>query len=334
MFNLYEIVQNAQGGQAVDNLAKQFNISPDEADAAVKALLPALSTAFLTRAAEPAAFGSILGALGDQQHAAAFADPEAAQSIATTQKGATALQQLFGPPDTSAAIAQHAAGVAGLPPALIQQMAPVIASLVLGGLSKGLANQGWGNVFGQLANAAAGGGQGGPGGLGGLGAILGSLLGGASAAQAQPAGRAQQVNPQVNPQVSTGAPTDSGLGGLGGLGSILGSLLGGASSAQAQPQRTQQVDPQMNPQADAGAAGGLGGVLQSILGGLLAGKPGAPSPQTGTPAPAPGGIDPSTVQAGLDALIKMLQPGTPTPPPGQQAGVQNEINAILTGKRS
>ncbi|MGA2638481.1 DUF937 domain-containing protein [Methylocella sp.] len=275
MFNLYEIVQNAQDGQAVDNLAKQFNISPGEADAAVKALLPALSTAFLQRAAEPAAFGSILGALGDPQHAAAFADPDAALSSETTQKGAAALQHLFGSPDTSAQIAQHAAGVAGLPPALIQQMAPVIASLILGGLTKGLANQGLGGVFGQLASAA----------------------------------------------------------GQGGLGSILGGLLGGAPAAQSQPQGAPQANPQINPDAP-GGLGGLGGVLQSILGGLLAGKSVSPTPQEGAAPQGPGGIDPGTVQSGLDALIKMLQPGTPPPPTGQQAGLQNEINAILTGKRS
>ncbi len=200
MFNLYEIVQNAQDGQAVENLAKQFNVSPDEADAAVKALMPAMSTAFLQRTAEPAAFGSILGALGDQQHAAAFADPSAAQSGATAQKGAETLQQLFGSTETNAAIAQHAASIAGLPPALIQQMAPVIVSMVLGGLSKGLANQGLGGIFGQLAGAA---------GQGGLGSILGSLLGGAPSAQAQPRGP-QPADPQANPQASRISPGASG----------------------------------------------------------------------------------------------------------------------------
>jgi hypothetical protein len=306
MFNLYEIVQNAQNGQAIDNLAKQFNISPEEADSAVRAVLPGLSTAFMQRAAEPAAFGSILGALGDQQHAATFVDAAVAQSSETTQKGAAALQDLFGSPDASAAINQHAAALAGLPPSLIQQMAPVIASMVIGGLSKSLANQGWGGVFGQLASAA---------GQGGLGSILGSLFGGPPAAQAQPAGGAQTAN-----------PGSAGSGPLDGLGSILGSLLGGATSGQAQPRGA----PTSNPQANAGA-GNLGGLLQSILGGLLAGKP---APQGGAATQAPGGIDAGAVQGGLDALIKMLQPGTPPPAAGQQAGLQDEINAILTGKRS
>ncbi len=267
MFNLYEIVQNAQDGQAIDNLAKQFNISPRRggcrrqgpAAGAVDRLPDSerpnrrLSAPFSAR-------------WGIRSMPPPSPIPTRRISSETTQKGAAALQQLFGSPDTSAQIAQHAAGVAGLPPALIQQMAPVIASLILGGLSKGLANQGLGGVFGQLAGAA---------GPGGLGSILGSLLGGAPAAQAQPAGGAQQVNP--------GAAGNNPLDGLGGLGSILGGLLGGAPPAQAQPQGAPQANPQINPDAPGGAGGlgALGGVLQSILGGLLGGKPGGPAPQEG-----------------------------------------------------
>lgn len=317
MFSLYEIVQNAQGGQAVDNLARQFNISPDEADAAVKALMPAMSTAFLRRAAEPAAFSSILGALGDQQHSAAFSDPSAAQSGQTVEKGGQALHYLFGSTATNNQVAQHAAGIAGLPPALIQQMLPVVVSLVLGGLNKGLANQGLGGVIGQLANAAA---------QGGLGSILGGMLGGAGPAHAQPGGAPS--DPRIRPPA---APPDS-PGGLGGLGTILGGLLGGAGPAQAQPPLNQQTNP--GAPGAPGGPGGIGGILGSILGGLLGGRTGSPT-TGGVPSQTPGGIDPSTVQAGLDALIKMLQPGTPPPASSsQQAGLQNEINSILAGKHS
>lgn len=267
MFNLYEIVQNAQGGQAVENLAKRFNISPEEADAAVKALMPAISAAFLKRTEEPAAFGSILGALGDSHHHEAFDDAVAAQSDQTTQKGSEAAQHLFGSPDANAAIAQRAAGIAGIPPALIQQMLPVVISMVMGGLSKGLANQGWGGILGQLASAA----------------------------------------------------------GQGGLGTILGSLLGGAPSAQANPQTHSSAG---------GSGAGAGGVLGSILGSLFGGRPGGAAPQGGPAGQASAGIDPGAVQSSLEALIKMLQPGTPAPPNAQHAGLQDEISSILAGKRS
>lgn len=280
MYNLYEILRNAQDGQAIENLAKQFNISPEQADAAVKALMPQLSNAFLQQSTQPAAFGSILGALGDTQHVAAFMDASAAQTRETTQKGAEALRQLFGSPETHAAVAEQTARLAGLPPALIQQMLPVIASMVMGGLSKGLSTQGLGGIFGQLAGAA----------------------------------------------------------GQGGLATILGSLLGGAPAAQAQPQSGAPASPQASP--NAAGAGGLAGVFGQILGSFFGGAhPGAAPPQGGAAPNAPVGFDPNAIQAGLEALIKMMQPGTPPggaptgAPPTPRAGIENEIDEIFEKRR-
>src|SRR5205823_12997899 len=82
MFNLYEILRSAQGGQAVENLASQFNVTAEEADAAVKAIVPELSDGFLKQATEPVAFGSFFGLLGSGQYREAFADPAAAQASA------------------------------------------------------------------------------------------------------------------------------------------------------------------------------------------------------------------------------------------------------------
>jgi hypothetical protein len=45
------------------------------------------------------------------------------------------------------------------------------------------------------------------------------------------------------------------------------------------------------------------------------------------------GFDTATIQAGLEALTKMLQPGTPPPASSQQSGVQAEIDQIMGGKR-
>ncbi len=282
MFNLYEILQNAQNGEAMANLARQFNISSEQADAAVKALMPTMSAAFLNRSADPTAFGSILGAMGDPQHLSAFADPSAAQAHATTEKGADVLTQLFGSNEMSAQAATQAASLAGLSPALVQQMAPVIASMVIGGLSKGLASQGWGGLFGQLANAA---------GQGGLASILGGLLGGAPQAQPGAAGQAAPGNPNV-----AGGAASAGFGSLAGMfGTILSSFLGGGAAPQGGPNA-----PQSAPH---------------------------PAPQS-----VPGGFDMSAIQAGLEALTKMLQPGT-APQPTQQAGLQDDISSILDGKK-
>lgn len=220
MLNLYEILQNAQGGQAVDNLANQFNISSEQANAVLKAVLPDMSAAFLQQSGQPTGFSSMLGALADPQHAASFADAGAAASRDAMQKGADLLAHLFGGQEQNAVVTQNAAAFAGLPPALIQQMLPVIASMVMGGLGKAMANQGLGGIFAQLANAAS---------QGGLGTILGSLLGGG------------QASPQAGPAGGSQAGADS-LAGM--FGTIFGSFFGqhsgmspqaGAPNASAAP---------------------------------------------------------------------------------------------------
>ena len=41
--NLNDIIQSAQGGQGINNIAQQFGISPEQAQAAIQAMLPGLS---------------------------------------------------------------------------------------------------------------------------------------------------------------------------------------------------------------------------------------------------------------------------------------------------
>ena len=40
MFNLFELMQKSQGGEAVQAMAKQFGLSPPQAESAMDALLP------------------------------------------------------------------------------------------------------------------------------------------------------------------------------------------------------------------------------------------------------------------------------------------------------
>jgi len=193
MFNLNDIIQNAQGGKAIENLASRFGITPDQAQAAVQAIIPALSTGLLQKLGQPGELGSIISAITDSTHQASFSNPDAAQSDATAQKGGDVVNNIFGSNHIANQIAQQVAKATGLRADLIMQMLPVVASIALGGLAKAAQNQGW---LGQLANAAtaaeqgAGAPAGGAGSGGLLGAIigaLGSLLGGGSSAGGAPA---------------------------------------------------------------------------------------------------------------------------------------------------
>ncbi len=211
MFNLYQLVTGAQGGQGLENLAQQFGLSRDQADGAVRALVPALSTAFMAKAAQPGGLGAIAGAMGDDQHRQAYADPGAAQQPGTQQKGSDVAGSIFGDNAIVEQVVAQAARFTGLPEATLRAMLPVIVSLVMGGAATALHNGGMGGMLGQLAHGGIGGifgqfggaatGQGAPGNTGGAGSfagmvgnIMNSFLGGA-----HPANPQEPVPPTTHP---------------------------------------------------------------------------------------------------------------------------------------
>ena len=72
---LNEILQGAQGGKAIDNLAARFGLSSAQTQAAVEAMIPAYSLALQNLASHPAAFGGLLSELASGAHAPSFAEP-------------------------------------------------------------------------------------------------------------------------------------------------------------------------------------------------------------------------------------------------------------------
>ncbi|HEY1736397.1 MAG TPA: DUF937 domain-containing protein [Methylovirgula sp.] len=202
MFNLSDIIQNAQGGQAINNLAAQFGISPEQAQAAVQAIIPALSGGLTQKLSQPGALGSIISAVTDSTHQASFSNPASAQSPATAQKGGDIVNEIFGSSHIAQQIAQQVSKVTGLRSDLIMQMMPVIVSIVVGGIAAAAQKQGWGGMLGQLANVVEG--------------SMGTTT----------------TTPQPAPSQRAAPNQSSGGGGLmGALIGMMGTLLGGGSTS-------------------------------------------------------------------------------------------------------
>jgi hypothetical protein len=194
--NLNDIVQAAQGGQGVNNIAAQFGLTPEQAQAAVQAAMPAFSQGLQRVGQDPGALGGVLTHIASGVHQGSFADPSQASATGAAA-GGDVLGQIFGSPQIAADIGEKVSQASGVSPQVIQQMLPVLASVLMGGLAHSMNSQGLGGVLGQLASAATA-----PGGLG-------SVLGGA-AGQTGQAGQA------------------GGLGGL--VSSVLGGLFGGSQA--------------------------------------------------------------------------------------------------------
>jgi hypothetical protein len=146
--NLNDILQAAQGSQGLDNLAARFGLSPAETQAAVQAILPALSGGLQRATQDPNALGGILGHLASGEHAGSYADPSQANPAA----GGSVLGQIFGSPQVVSQISDHASRISGVDPQIIQQMLPFVTSMLMGGLSHAMNARGLG---GALATGAA-----------------------------------------------------------------------------------------------------------------------------------------------------------------------------------
>lgn len=156
---LNDIIQAAHGGQGINNLASQFGLTPEQTQAAIQAMIPAFSMGLQRAAQDPTGFGGIVSQLTSAAHQGSFADPSRASAAAGP--GGAVLGQIFGSPQIAAQLGQQASQVSGVSPQIIQQMMPVVASMLMGGLYHAMAVQGMGAVLGQLASAASA-----PGGLG------------------------------------------------------------------------------------------------------------------------------------------------------------------------
>ncbi|MBX3598668.1 MAG: DUF937 domain-containing protein [Rhizobiaceae bacterium] len=141
MMTLSDLLASAQGGNGIEMLARQFNLSPQQAQEAVDALLPAFSRGLKANAADPYGFGSFLSALSSGQHAKYFEDATSAFTQQGVSEGNGILKHLFGSKDVSRAIAEQASQVTGIGQQVVKQMLPAIATMLMGGMFKQTNNQ-------------------------------------------------------------------------------------------------------------------------------------------------------------------------------------------------
>jgi hypothetical protein len=195
--NLNDIIQSAQGGGALQNLANQFGLSPEQTQSALQAIIPALSHGLQRTAQDPGTLGNIVSEIGSGAHAGSYADPS--QTGAAADAGTGALGQIFGSPGVTAQIGQQISRVSGIDPQIIAGLLPAVASIALGGLSHAMQAQGQGAVLNQAGAASSGGGL--------FGSIVSAVQGALSGGQG---GDAQSSLSSLINMFQPGVPVSAG----------------------------------------------------------------------------------------------------------------------------
>jgi hypothetical protein len=159
MFNLFELMQNAHRGSAMDDMARQFGISPDQVRRTMEALLPAFAMGLQRRAAQPDGFAQLAAMMGSGQYARFFDGWNAASAGEASRQGEDVLARLFGSKDISRAVASQAELMSGVSAEIVKRMMPLTAATLMGGLARSAQNQGLTDVFARFAEMARGVGQ-------------------------------------------------------------------------------------------------------------------------------------------------------------------------------
>ena len=247
MLPLYDMLANAQNGHGMEMLARQFNLSQQQVELAVEALLPAFSQGLKRNASDPYGVAGFLNAMASGQHAKYFEDAQKAFAPQGVAEGNGILGHLFGSKDLSRAVAAQASQATGIGQDVLKQMLPVIASMIMGGLFK------------QSTNQMQAGGMGGSNPLGEIIEQMmrqgGGMMGGGAQQQAPQQRQAPQpANPFDNP-----------------FGKVLQDMFGGGAAQQPRRQPEQAQSPYGdNP---------LGKIFEEMLGGGQARRAPEPEPQ-------------------------------------------------------
>jgi hypothetical protein len=136
MLNWFDLMRQAQGGAAIDNMARQFGLSPDQVQRATAALLPAFAMGLQRTATNPSAMEQFFKLMSAGHYPNFFESAAQAFTPQARQEGTTVLNQLFGSDDVSRRVAQQAAAVSGVGVDILQQMLPLMAGIFAGGLAQ------------------------------------------------------------------------------------------------------------------------------------------------------------------------------------------------------
>jgi hypothetical protein len=136
--NILETILSAQNGAAVRQMGQQVGLGEDQTMSALSALVPALAGGFQRNMQSSGGLESLLGALTGGQHSRYMEDPSNLASA--TADGNGILGHILGSKDVSRQVATRAATQTGIDPAIIKQMLPLVAAMMMGTMAQGRAS--------------------------------------------------------------------------------------------------------------------------------------------------------------------------------------------------
>jgi hypothetical protein len=278
MASLYEILENAHDGEGIAALGREFGLTSAQTQAAVAALLPAISTGLKQSTATLDGLSNLLGMMGQQQDLRdMYHDPETTFGSEGIAAGNDALSVIFGSPDVSRAVIDQAQKFSGVSSNILKKLLPVLAGMLISGLMRSSGSAGKSAAPAQPTPSG-----------GNLGDILGQIFGrGMPGSPDTPAARQPQFpGPASQPSPVPAEPSGQTSPGGDLLGTILRELdkgiregrvkpviIGGGPMQVPAPGRQQSPTPSSPDASEMPGGDILGQILRDVFGGA-GGEPG------------------------------------------------------------
>jgi hypothetical protein len=149
----------------LSQIGRQFGLDDAQTRAAFEALAPVVAAGVRKSAQSPDGLQDILKRVVAGGYGDTLGNPDAVAFERAKPRGDDVLGQIFGTPDVSRGVAQQLSATSGIGAAILKKLLPIVASIVMGQISKRM-----GAGAGPSANTGGAG--------GGFGDILKDILGG------------------------------------------------------------------------------------------------------------------------------------------------------------
>lgn len=274
MMALFDMMNNAQNGEAMKKIAGQFGLDETQMAKTVEALMPAFSTGLKRNTGTPDAMGNFMKALSSGNHSQYFEDVTKAATPEGMADGNNILGHLFGSKEVSRAVAAQAEAASGVGQDVIKKLLPILASTLMGGMfnqtndtMKAMSGGGSGNVFGDLMGQMMGGASASQSGNNPLGDLIGGFLGGGkSGSQNNPLGQMLEGF-MGGGKASSDAQNNP-------LGQMMEGMFGGASAQSTEAPKANPYDNMFGKMFDTGKTvqdeyqKNVDGIFDQFLGGM------------------------------------------------------------------
>ena len=140
--NILDSIINAGDGAAVRQIGSQAGLDDAQTAAALSALVPALSAGLQQNLQTADGLGGLIGALSGGNHQRYVDNPAVLGEAETVADGNGILGHILGSKDVSRRVAAETGAQTGLGPEVMKRMLPLVATLVMGAMSRQAAARG------------------------------------------------------------------------------------------------------------------------------------------------------------------------------------------------